>query len=64
MSAEAVREFYRRQGEQRERERMIALLMEQNVIRICGATGKLVFVNCNTLEVLYLQDDLINEVAA
>jgi hypothetical protein len=64
MSAERVREFYRKQGEERERERMIDLLMQQNVIRICGATGKLVFVNCNTLEVLYLKDDLMNEVAA
>jgi len=64
MSAERVREFYRKQGEERERERMLDLLMEQNVIRICGATGKLVFVNCNTLEVLYLQDELLNEVAA
>ena len=62
--AERVREFYRKQGEERERERMIQLLMEQNVIRICGVTGKLVFVNCNTLEVLYLKDDLLNEVAA
>ena len=64
MSAERVREFYRRQGEVRERERMIALLMEQKVIRKCAATGKLVFVNCNTLEVLYLKDDLMNESAA
>ena len=64
MGAERVREFYRRQGEERERERMIELLMEQNVLRICGATGKLVFVDCNTLEVLYLKDDLLNEVAA
>ena len=64
MSAERVREFYRRQGEQRERERLIELLMEQKVIRKCAATGKLVFVNCNTLEVLYLKDELLNEVAA
>jgi hypothetical protein len=64
MGAEAVRENYRRQGAKRERERMIELLMEQNVLRICGATGKLVFVDCNTLEVLYLKDDLLNEVAA
>jgi hypothetical protein len=64
MSAEAVREFYRRQGEKRERARLIALLKEQNVIRICGATGKLVFVDCNTLDVLYLKDDLMNESAA
>lgn len=64
MSAERVREFYRKQGEERERARLVDLLMEQNVIRICGATGKLVFVNCNTLEVLYLKDDLLNEVAA
>ena len=63
-SAENVREFYRRQGEERERARLINLLKEQNVIRHCGATGKLVFVHCNTLEVLYLQDDLTNESAA
>lgn len=55
-SAENVREFYRRQGEERERTRLIELLKEQNVIRNCGATGKLVFVNCNTLEVLYLKE--------
>ena len=63
MSAEAVRENYRRQGEKRERERLVELLMEQKVIRNCGAFGSLVFVNCNTLEVLYLQDDLMNESA-
>jgi hypothetical protein len=40
------------------------LLKEQNVIRNCGATGKLVFVNCTSLEVLYLKDDLSNEAAA
>ena len=55
-NAENVREFYRRQGEERERTRLINLLKEQNVIRHCGATGKLVFVNCNTLEVLYLKE--------
>jgi len=55
-NAEQVREFYRRQGEERERTRLIKLLKEQNVIRNCGATGKLVFVNCNTLEVLYLKE--------
>ena len=55
-NAEQVREFYRRQGEERERVRLIELLKEQNVIRNCGATGKLVFVNCNTLEVLYLKE--------
>jgi hypothetical protein len=63
MSAEAVREFYRRQGEARERERLVELLMEQKVIRKCAATGLLVFVNCNTLDVLYLKDDLMNESA-
>jgi len=63
MSAEAVRENYRRQGEMRERERIIELLKEQKVIRHCLATGKLVFVNCYTLEVLYLKDDLMNESA-
>jgi hypothetical protein len=63
-SAENVREFYRKQGEERERVRLIELLKEQNVLRNCGATGKLVFVNCNTLDVLYLKDDLLNEVAS
>jgi hypothetical protein len=63
-SAENVREFYRRQGEERERARLIELLKEQKVLRNCGATGKLVFVNCNNLEVLYLKDDLLNEVAS
>jgi len=63
-NAETVREFYRRQGEERERSRLINLLLDQNVIRHCGATGKLVFVNCNTLDVLYLKDDLANEAAA
>ena len=57
-SAERVREFYRRQGEERERARLIEMLKEQKVLRNCGATGKLVFVNCNTLEVLYLKGDL------
>ena len=63
-NAETVREFYRRQGEQRERARLINLLKDQNVIRHCGLTGKLVFVDCTSLEVLYLQDDLANESAA
>ena len=63
-SAENVREFYRKQGEERERARLINLLKEQKVIRHCGATGKLVFVNCTNLEVLYLQDDLANESAS
>jgi len=63
-SAEKVREFYRRQGEERERARIITLLKKQNVIRHCGATGKLVFVHCTSLEVLYLKDDLSNEGAA
>ena len=63
-SAEKVREFYRRQGEERERARLMKLLKDQNVIRNCGATGKLVFVNCTSLEVLYLKDDSLNEAAA
>ena len=62
--AETVREYYRRQGEERERARLIALLKEQHVIRHCAATDKVVFVDCNTLEVLYLKDDLVNESAA
>ena len=53
----------RTEGAAKERSRLINLLKEQKVIRHCGATGKLVFVNCNNLEVLYLQDDLANESA-
>ena len=53
--AERVRDFYREQGAKAEHARLIALLKEQKVIRNCAATGKLVFVNCNTLDVLYLK---------
>jgi len=53
----------RAEGAIEERARLIALLMEQNVIRKCAATDLLVFVNCNTIEVLYLKDDLMNESA-
>ena len=63
-SAEKTREYYRRQGELRERARLIALLKEQNVLRHCGATGLLVFVDCRNFDVLYLKDDLANESAA
>ena len=51
-------------GIKTERARISELLKEQKVIRHCAATGLLVFVNCNTLEVLYLKDDLMNESAA
>lgn len=54
----------RAEGAKEERIRIIELLKEQNVIRHCGATDLLVFVNCNTLEVLYLKDNLMNESAA
>jgi len=50
----------RAEGAKEERIRLIKLLKEQNVIRNCWATDKLVFVNCNTLDVLYLKDDLLN----
>jgi len=53
----------RAEGAKEERIRLIKLLKEQKVIRNCAATGKLVFVNCNTLDVLYLKDDLLNELA-
>jgi hypothetical protein len=52
------------EGATAERSRLINLLLDQNVIRHCGATGKLVFVHCTSLEVLYLKDDLSNETAA
>jgi hypothetical protein len=47
-------------GIKTERARLIALFKEQHVIRNCAATNKVVFVDCNTLEVLYLKDDLMN----
>ena len=46
----------RAEGAKEERIRLIELLKEQNIIRNCMATGKLVFVNCYTLEVLYLKE--------
>ena len=54
----------RAEGAAEERARLINLLKEQNVIRHCGATGKLVFVHCFSLDVLYLKDDLSNETAS
>jgi len=54
----------RAEGAIEERSRLINVLLDQNVIRHCGATGKLVFVHCTSLEVLYLKDDLANESAA
>ena len=39
---------------QNERERIVALLKELKVIRNCSATNKLVYVDCDTLEVKYL----------
>jgi len=53
----------RAEGAKEERIRLIKLLKEQNVIRNCWVTGKLVFVNCNNLDVLYLKDDLLNELS-
>ena len=53
----------RAEGAKEERIRLIKLLKEQNVIRNCWATGKLVFVDCNNLDVLYLKDDLLNELS-
>lgn len=65
-SDDSVAEYYqaqrlRAEGAQEERLRILKLLKEQNVLRNCGATGKLVFVNCNTLEVLYLKDEVMEE---
>lgn len=53
-SAEKTREYYRRQGELRERERIINLLLDLNVIRRCAATNKLVAVTTDMQEVVYL----------
>ena len=43
----------------RERERLINLLMENNVLRRDGIVGAYVYINCNTMEVLYLKDTLV-----
>jgi hypothetical protein len=53
-SAERVRDFYREQGRKQERERIIALLLELNVVRRCAATDKLVAFDTNGENVLYL----------
>jgi hypothetical protein len=55
-SAERVRDFYREQGRKQERERIIALLLELNVVRRCAATDKLVAFDTNGEKVLYLTD--------
>lgn len=55
-NAEKVREFYRSQGEVRERNRIIDLLLEQNIVRRCGATNKLVAFETTGEEVVYIKD--------
>lgn len=50
---EAVREFYRRQGEVRERERIIKLLIDLDVIRV-DALGYLVAMDTHGQECVYL----------
>lgn len=46
-------------GVRDERERIIALLIEHKMMRV-DALGSTVFVNCDTLEVEYLQTSIIN----
>jgi hypothetical protein len=43
----------------RERERLINLLMENNVLRRDGLVEAYVYINCNNMEVLYLKDALV-----
>ena len=52
-SLDAIAEANFQAGEINERERIIKLLMTKKVVRI-DALGSLVFVNCDTLEVEYL----------
>lgn len=52
--AERVRDFYRNQGKATERDRIINLLLDLNVIRRCAATNKLVAVTTDMQEVVYL----------
>ena len=51
---ERVRDFYRNQGKATERDRIINLLLDLNVIRRCAATNKLVAVTTDMKEVIYL----------
>lgn len=51
---ERVRDFYRNQGKATERDRIINLLLDLNVIRRCAATNKLVAVTTDMEQVVYL----------
>ena len=51
---ERERDFYRLQGAAAERERIIALLLELNVVRRCRDTDKLVAFDTDGVKVLYL----------
>jgi hypothetical protein len=53
-SAERVRDFYREQGRKQERERIVELLLDLNVVRRCAATNKLVAVTTDMEQVVYL----------
>jgi hypothetical protein len=55
---EGVREFYRKQGADRERERLFGMMLTNKILRI-DALGYFVFVNCDTLQVEYLDNALI-----
>jgi len=46
-------------GREEERNRLIKLLMDNNVLRRDGLVEAYVYVDCNTMEVKYLKDKLV-----
>lgn len=53
---EAQNNAFREQGAKAERKRIIELLLDQNIIRRCAATDKLVAFNTDGTEVVYIKD--------
>jgi hypothetical protein len=51
-----VKNHWTQVGEDNERTRIINLLLDQNIIRRCAATDKLVAFNTHGTEVVYIKD--------
>jgi hypothetical protein len=51
-----VKNHWTQAGEDNERTRIINLLLDQNIIRRCAATDKLVAFNTHGTEVVYIKD--------
>jgi hypothetical protein len=52
-------ERIKRAAAKEERERLIKLLMDNKVLRRDGIVEAYVYIHCNTMEVLYLKDKLV-----